>query len=40
MSISNKHDICELPLKLPNDLRLRIWGNYEISRKSQNFKEL
>ena len=40
MSISNKHGICDLSHKLQNDLRLRIWGNYEISRKSQNFKEL
>ena len=25
--ISNKHVIYELPVKLPNDLRLRILGN-------------
>ena len=30
----------ELPHELPNDLRLRILGNYEISGKSQNFIEL
>ena len=32
--ISNKHGIYELPHKLPNNLRLRILGNYEISEKS------
>ena len=30
----------ELPLKLPNDLRLRILGNQEMSQKSQNFIDL
>ena len=25
--ISNKHGICELPHELPNNLRLRIFGN-------------
>ena len=40
MIISNKHDIYELPHELPNDLSLsRILGNWEISGKSQNFKE-
>ena len=39
-SISNKHAIYELPHKLPNDLRLGIVGNYDISGKSQNFIEL
>ena len=37
--ITDKHGICELPHELPNDLRLRILGNYEISGKSQNFIE-
>ena len=32
--ISNKHDKFELSYELPNDLRLRILGNYEISGKS------
>ena len=35
--ISNEHGIYELPHELPNDLRLRILGNSEISRRSQNF---
>ena len=39
LRIFDKHDIYELPHKLPNDLRLRILGNYEISGKSQNFIE-
>ena len=34
MIISNKHGIYELPHKLPNNLRLRILGNKEISGKS------
>ena len=38
--ISNKHGIYELSHELPNDLRLRILGNWKISRKSQNFIEL
>ena len=38
--ISNKHDIHELPRELKNDLRLRIFGNQEISGKSLNFIEL
>ena len=29
----------ELPRKLPNNLKLRILGNYEISEKSQSFIE-
>lgn len=28
--------ICELPLELPNDLRLRMLANEEIFAKSQN----
>ena len=31
--ISNKHGMYELPQDLPNDLRLKILGNYGISRK-------
>ena len=38
--ISNKLGIYELPHELPNDLRLRILGNYDKSGKSQNFIEL
>ena len=38
--ISNKHGTCELPHELPNDLRLRILRNYEISEKFQKFIEL
>ena len=30
----------DLPQKLPNDLRLRILGNYGISRKSLKWLEL
>ena len=30
----------EFHYELPNNLRLRIIGNYEISGKSQNFIEL
>ena len=41
--ITYKHGIYELPHKLPNDLRLRILGNYlnyqEISGKYLNFIE-
>ena len=40
MIISNKHGIFKLPHKLPNDLRLNTLGNWEISRRSQNFIEL
>ena len=35
MIINDKHDICMLPSQLPNDLRLRILGNLEISGKPQ-----
>ena len=38
--ISNKHCIYELPHELPNDLRLKILGNYERLGKSQNIIEL
>ena len=38
--ISDKHGIYELPHDLPNDLRLRILGKWEGSRKYQNFREL
>ena len=38
--ISNNYGIYELPHKLPNDLRLSILGNLEISEKSPNFIEL
>ena len=31
-----KHGIYELPREYPNDLRLRLLGNYEISVKSEN----
>ena len=34
MIISNKYGIYELPLEFPNDLRLMILWNYEISGKS------
>ena len=37
--ITYKHGIYELPHELPNDLRLRILGNYEISGNSLNFIE-
>ena len=33
--ISNKQGVCEVPHKLPNDLRLRILGNKEKSGKPQ-----
>ena len=36
MIISNKHDMYELP----NGLRLKILGNWGISRKPLNFIEL
>ena len=32
--ISSTYGIYELSYELPNDLRLRILGNYEISGKS------
>ena len=35
--ITYKHGIYELPRDLPNDLRLRILGNYEISGMCINF---
>ena len=38
--ISNKHDLYELPHKLPNNLGLKILENQEISGESQNFLEL
>ena len=37
--ITYKHDLYELPDKLPNDLTLRILGNLEISGKCLNFIE-
>ena len=37
--ITNKHGIFELPHELPNDLRLRILGNQEISGNCLNFLE-
>ena len=38
--ISDKHGIYKLPHELPNDLKLRILGNKEISGKYKNFIEL
>ena len=38
--ITYKHGIYELPHEFPNDLRLRISGNWEISEESLNFIEL
>ena len=38
--ISIKYGIHELPHELLNALRLRILGNWEISRRSLNFIEL
>ena len=38
--ISNKLVYSWLTHELPNDLRLRVLGNQEISGKSQNFIEL
>ena len=38
--ISIKNSICKLPHELLNDLRLRIVGNQEISRKSKNCTKL
>ena len=38
--VSNKHDLYKLPHKLPNNLRLKILENQEISGESQNFLEL
>ena len=37
--ITYKHGIYELPHELPNDLRLRILGNSELSGKCLNFIE-
>ena len=37
--ISNKHGIYELSQELPNDLRLEILKNQEISRTTENFVE-
>ena len=37
--ITNKHGISELPHELANNLRHRILGKYEKTRKSQNFTE-
>ena len=37
--ITYKHGIYKLPNELPNDLRLRILGNYEILGKCLNFRE-
>ena len=36
--ITYKHGIYELAQELPNDLRLRILGNEEISRKCLNLE--
>ena len=38
--ITYKHGIYEFPYELPNDFRLRILENYEISGKCINFIEL
>ena len=38
--VGNKNEIFELPQKLPNELRLGILGNQEISRKSQTYVKL
>ena len=37
--VSNKYGIFELPHELPNNLRLRILRNYEISGKFSKFIE-
>ena len=37
--ITYERDINELPHELPNELRLRIFRNEEISGKCQNFVE-
>ena len=37
--ITYKNGIYELPHELPNDLRLAVLGNYEISGKCLNFIE-
>ena len=38
-TVTYKNGIYELPHELPDDLRLRILGNYEISGKCLNFIE-
>ena len=40
MIIRNKHAVYEFSHELPNDLRLRILGNYKISGKPQSVVEL
>ena len=40
VTISNKHGIYELPHELPDNFRLSILKNQQISEKSQNFMEL
>ena len=35
--ITYKHGMYELPYELPNNLRLRILGNYEILGNGLNF---
>ena len=37
--ITYKHDICEFRHELPNDLRLSMLGNQEVSEKFLNFTE-
>ena len=37
--ITYKYGIYKLPQELPNDVRLRILGNWEISGKCLNFIE-
>ena len=37
--ITYKHGIYELPHELPNDLRLKVLENLEISRNCPNFIE-
>ena len=37
--VSNKQGVYELQNELPNDMRLRIFGNKEKSGKSQNLLE-
>ena len=37
--VSNKNGIFELPHELPNNLRLKILRDHEISEKSQKFIE-
>ena len=38
--VSNKHGIYDFPQEFPNDLRLRILGNYQRSGNFQNLIEL